>query len=136
MRSVARCMNTIAQKIDPSVIAFALDQSYSAVLMTDAYTGEGGHRIVFGNQAFLQMSGYSEEELLGKNPRIMQGPATNPEVIERLRQCVREGTFFKVQRLIIARMDGLIPLNGASQQYAILQARSRISFLYSKISAA
>lgn len=95
MRSVARSMNTIAQKIDPSVIAFALDQSYSAVLMTDAYTGEGGHRIVFVNQAFLQMSGYSEEELLGKNPRIMQGPATNPEVIERLRQCVREGTFFQ-----------------------------------------
>ena len=88
-------MNTIANHIDPSVIAFALDQSYNAVLVTDANTGEEGHRIIFVNQAFLRMTGYSEAELLGRNPNILQGPETNPEVIDRLRQSLREGTYFE-----------------------------------------
>ena len=64
-------MNTIANHIDPSVIAFALDQSYNAVLVTDANTGEEGHRIIFVNQAFLRMTGYSSEDLLGRNPSIL-----------------------------------------------------------------
>lgn len=88
-------MNTIASHIDPSMIAFALDQSYNAVLVTDANTGEAGHRIIFVNQAFLRMTGYSEEELLGRNPRILQGPETCPEVIARLRQSLQDGTYFK-----------------------------------------
>ncbi len=88
-------MNTIANHLDPSIIAFALDQSYNAVLLTDAHCGAGGHRIVFANQAFLQMTGYSKDELLGNNPRILQGPDTNPEVIDRLRQCLRDGTYFQ-----------------------------------------
>ncbi len=88
-------MNTIASHIDPSIIAFALDQSYNAVLLTDAYTGEGGHRIVFVNQAFSRMTGYSKEELLGRNPRLLQGPETNPQVIDRLRQSLRDGVFFQ-----------------------------------------
>lgn len=53
-------MNTIANHLDPSIIAFALDQSYNTVLLTDAHCGAGGHRIVFANQAFLQMTGYSK----------------------------------------------------------------------------
>ena len=88
-------MNTIANHIDPSVLAFALDQSYNAVLLTDAHSGEGGHRIVFVNHAFLQMTGYSEQELLGKNPRLLQGPNTNIEVISRLRQCLHDGVYFQ-----------------------------------------
>lgn len=88
-------MNTIASHIDPSVIAVALDQSYNAVLLTDANTGNEGPRIVFVNQAFMQMTGYSEEELIGKNPRILQGSATNPDVINRLRQCLHDGVYFQ-----------------------------------------
>ena len=86
-------MKTIASHIDPSVIALALDQSFNAVLLTDA--DEGEHRILYANQAFLRMTGYREDELLGRNARILQGPATNPEVIDRLRQCLRDGTHFQ-----------------------------------------
>lgn len=88
-------MNTINSQIDPSVIAFALDKSYNAVLLTDANPGKEGHRIVFVNQAFLRMTGYSEKELMGKNPRILQGPETDPVVIDRLRDCIRAGLFFQ-----------------------------------------
>lgn len=76
------------------MLALALDQSFNAVLMTDAISDKGGHRIVYVNAAFCRMTGYNEVELLGRNPRMLQGPATNPDVIERLRECLREGTYF------------------------------------------
>ncbi len=88
-------MKSITSHIDPSVIAQALDQSFNAALLTDANTGEGGHRILYANAAFLRMTGYSEEEILGQNPRILQGPETSTEVIKRLRQCLVDGTFFQ-----------------------------------------
>jgi diguanylate cyclase (GGDEF)-like protein/PAS domain S-box-containing protein len=94
-QNVAPGMNTIADHTDPNVIAFAFEQSYNAVLLTDANSGEDGHRIVFANQAFLRMTGYNEEELLGRNPRLLQGPATNPDVIDRLRHCLHDGTHFQ-----------------------------------------
>ena len=72
----------------------AMEQSFNAVMMTDAEPGPHGPRILYVNPAFCRMSGYSEEELLGRTPRILQGPATNPDVLARLRDCLRDGTFF------------------------------------------
>ena len=76
------------------MIGMALDQSFNAVLLTDGSLGKDGQRIVYANPAFCQMTGYSQQELLGLNPRILQGPATNPDVIERLRESLREGSYF------------------------------------------
>lgn len=87
-------MTNITHNIDPAMLEMALDQSFNAVLMTDANSGEGGYRIVYVNAAFCRMTGYSAGDLLGRNPRMLQGPATNPDVIERLRECLREGVYF------------------------------------------
>ena len=76
------------------MISMALDQSFNAVLLTDGDLGKEGQRIVYANPAFCQMTGYSQKELLGSTPRILQGQATNPDVIERLRQSLREGSYF------------------------------------------
>ena len=88
-------MASIYSHIELSVIAQALDQSFNAVLITDANTEDGGHRIVYVNAAFLRMTGYDECEVLGENPRILQGPETCDKVITRLRSCLAEGTFFQ-----------------------------------------
>ena len=87
-------MKSLPSHIDPAVLAMALEQSFNAVLLTDASPGQDGHRIVYANAAFSRMTGYTEQELLGRNPRTLQGPATNPDVIERLRVSLREGTYF------------------------------------------
>lgn len=87
-------MSPLSDNVDVAVLARALDQSFNAVLITDAAPGKDGHHIVYVNPAFCEMTGYSEAELLGRNPRFLQGPGTNPDVIERLRQCLREGTYF------------------------------------------
>ncbi|HAU58648.1 MAG TPA: GGDEF domain-containing protein [Comamonadaceae bacterium] len=87
-------MDNLTRHVQPHVIALALDQSFNAVLLTDASKGQDGHRIVYANEAFRRMTGYSEQELLGRNPRMLQGAGTNPDVIDRLRECLREGAYF------------------------------------------
>lgn len=87
-------MDNLPSHLDPHVIALALEQSFNAVLLTDASPGKDGHRMVYVNEAFRRMTGYSAQELLGSNPRMLQGPDTNPDVIDRLRQCLRDGTYF------------------------------------------
>lgn len=37
---------------------------------------------LYVNEAFKKKTGYSESDLLGKSPRILQGPKTNPFVIQ------------------------------------------------------
>lgn len=49
-----------------------------------------GHRIVFVNGAFTRMTGYTSEEVMGRGPKMLQGPDTDPVVLrhigDRLRQ--------------------------------------------------
>ena len=48
--------------------------------------------MIYVNPAFLAMTGYSEEESVGRNCRFLQGPTTSPEAIEELRDAVRNQT--------------------------------------------
>lgn len=44
--------------------------------------------IIFCNQAFMTLTGYSVDELIGHNCRLLQGPDTDPEAIDRLRRAI------------------------------------------------
>lgn len=44
--------------------------------------------IVFANRAFRRLTGYSEQEVLGRNCRLLQGPETAPEPIARIREAI------------------------------------------------
>jgi len=46
---------------------------------------EPGPRIVFVNQAFEQRTGYRQEEVLGRSPRMLQGPKTQRAELDRIR---------------------------------------------------
>ncbi|MEL7054542.1 MAG: PAS domain S-box protein [Cyanobacteria bacterium J06588_5] len=49
-----------------------------AVIITEAEPfDEPGPRILYVNDAFTQITGYQPEEVLGKTPRILQGPKTD-----------------------------------------------------------
>jgi len=47
--------------------------------------------IVFANDAFLALSGYPRDEILGRNCRFLQGPDTDPEAARRLAQAIADG---------------------------------------------
>lgn len=77
----------------PALLQQAIDQAFNAVMITDA--GETDHRIVYANPALCRMTGYALHELLGRDPRMLQGPQTSAQVIAELRGCLADGRFFK-----------------------------------------
>jgi len=61
-----------------------------AVMITEAEPfDEPGPRILYVNEAFTKMTGYTAEEVIGKTPRILQGPKTDMQEVKRLSECMR-----------------------------------------------
>jgi PAS domain S-box-containing protein len=48
-----------------------------------------GNPIVFANDAFLKLSGYRMEEVLGQQPYFMNGPDTDPDDVARFQEALR-----------------------------------------------
>ncbi len=44
--------------------------------------------IVFANDSFCRLTGYTREEVLGRNCRFLQGPETDPATIDRIRDAI------------------------------------------------
>lgn len=72
----------------------SLEQAYNPALITDANFEHGGPNILYANPAFCKMTGYSQDELRGKNPRFLQGERTDKRVIAQLREAISSGQFF------------------------------------------
>ena len=45
--------------------------------------------VVFANDAFCRLSGYTRDEILGRNCRFLQGPQTDPDTVRRIRAAVK-----------------------------------------------
>ncbi len=61
--------------------------------------------LVFCNPAFLEMTGYAAEELLGRNCRVLQGPNTDPAAKRAIRDALAEERSVAVE-IINYRKDG------------------------------
>src|SRR5918998_1382243 len=64
----------------------AMRHAREAVLITTAQLDPPGPEIVFVNEGFCRMTGYSREEVIGETPRILQGPKTDRAQLDRLRR--------------------------------------------------
>jgi diguanylate cyclase (GGDEF)-like protein/PAS domain S-box-containing protein len=47
--------------------------------------------IIFSNEAFQRRTGYSDAEIVGRSMRVLHGPGTDPAVVERLLESMRDG---------------------------------------------
>lgn len=72
--------------------------AHDAVVITTADL-ENGPEIIYVNKAFTRISGYEQSEIVGKTPRILQGPDTDKEVLARLRRNLENGRPFKDELL-------------------------------------
>jgi len=62
-----------------------IKNSSDLILITEAEPFHWpGPRIVFANDALLQLTGYTIEEVIGQTPRMFHGPDTNPETAHRI----------------------------------------------------
>ena len=68
------------------------ENSFDSVLVTDA-TPQG--QIIFANKAFKKLTGHDPASVIGKTPRILQGPGTDKKVIERLASALKSGGRFE-----------------------------------------
>jgi PAS domain S-box-containing protein len=67
----------------------AVRRTRMPMLVTDATLP--GNPIVFANQSFVDLSGYTMDELLGQDPHFMNGERTDPEAIRRYEAAIVEG---------------------------------------------
>jgi PAS domain S-box-containing protein len=83
----------------------AAQVSRSAMMLTDAELDEPGPMILWVNDAFEELSGYTADEVVGRNPRFLQGPATDRAVLAELRRLLEAGEDFEGEA-INYRADG------------------------------
>jgi PAS domain S-box-containing protein len=72
----------------------ATKHDYDSILITELNLEKPGPRIVYVNDGFTKMTGYSREEVIGKTPRILQGEKTDRHVLDRLKKRLIDGQAF------------------------------------------
>jgi PAS domain S-box-containing protein len=90
------------QNLMKRMLENAMEHSFHGIMITKA---EPGYPVVYVNDAFAEITGYSSEEILGKSPAILQGPKTDRAVLDRLNQALAEGRLFHGEA-INYRKDG------------------------------
>ncbi|RZI54615.1 MAG: PAS domain S-box protein [Pseudomonas sp.] len=65
----------------------AVRATRTPMLITDPRQDD--NPIVFANAAFYQLTGYAAEDVVGRNCRFLQGPATNEDHIAMVREAIR-----------------------------------------------
>jgi len=61
--------------------------------------------IVYASQGFLNLTGYTLDQILGRNCRFLQGPETDPKAVEHIRNAIEQGNDMSVC-LLNYRVDG------------------------------
>ncbi len=76
-----------------------------SVLITDANLHGNGPSIIYANPAFEKMTGWTMQEVIGKTPRILQGPNTEYNIFSDLKEKLERGETWS-GRTINYRKDG------------------------------
>ncbi|TCK64821.1 PAS domain S-box-containing protein [Winogradskyella wandonensis] len=67
----------------------ALESASNGILITDAQKPD--NPIIYCNNAFIELTGYSREEVIGKNCRFLQGEDRKQEELDKLRKAIKLG---------------------------------------------
>jgi PAS domain S-box-containing protein len=81
----------------------AMSQGRLAVCLTDP--AQEDNPIVFANDAFVALTGYSESEILGRNCRFLQGAKSETMAVEKIRDAIKNRSNTVVE-LLNYRKDG------------------------------
>jgi len=103
----ARDVTTNKQEVERlRLLESVITNTSDAILITEAEPiNDPGPRIIFANEAFTRMTGYKASEVVGKNPRLLQGPDTDPKVLAKIRAALEKWEPVEVE-IINYRKDG------------------------------
>ena len=90
MKSIEKTLND--SKLSISVLKGLVEYSFDSILVTDASQQA---KIIYANKAFKDLTGYSPDDVIGKTPKILQGPATDKKIITHLSNALKKGKRFE-----------------------------------------
>ncbi len=100
-RDAARAAGAAAEL--QAMVRQGLDGAPTGIVVVEAHLPDTP--IVYVNDAFGEMTGYSRAEALGRNPRFLHGPLTDAGVMDRVRRDVAAG-IRSTHRVLNYRKDG------------------------------
>ena len=87
-------MNDKRDALTSPLFSTLADIAFSSVMVTRATDDHGASEIVYVNDRFTDLTGYTLEEVKGKTPGMLQGPKTDREVLQSLDRELSEGRVF------------------------------------------
>jgi PAS domain S-box-containing protein len=81
----------VATNNEVRLLKLAVQHASDSVLVTDAMRTHPRARIVYANPAFEQMTGYELSEVIGRTPRILEGPDTSRTAMDALCTAMARG---------------------------------------------
>jgi diguanylate cyclase (GGDEF)-like protein/PAS domain S-box-containing protein len=122
-RDELQCMAVNVSQVDRDIaqrrlLSAAVEASNDLVVITDPT-----FMIEYVNRAFVQVTGYEPDEVLGRHPRFMQGRETPGAALDRMRARMRAGRAVRAE-LVNYRKDGsafwielsVVPVTGGDGQ--------------------
>lgn len=88
--------------VDTATLAKVIEASSIGMIVTDASADQ---TVLYANEAFLRMTGYLREEIVGHNCRFLQGAETNRDAVAEIAEALRERREVSVE-LVNYRKDG------------------------------
>ena len=73
--------------IIPQILTQILDGSVNGITLSDP--DQDDNPIVYANKAFEQITGYSNEETVGRNCRFLQGQERDQEELQKIRDAIK-----------------------------------------------
>jgi PAS domain S-box-containing protein len=113
-------MNHSKELLESPLFKTVADLAFESVMVTEATADHKNSVIIYVNQAFSNLTGYSADEVIGKTPGLLQGPETESGVKDRLSEDLKnnrtfhgntinyrkDGSAFTIEWKIAPVMDG------------------------------
>ena len=91
-------------EIEVKLLYECLESAGDIVVVTAAQRdAQGNHPILYVNRAFEERTGYTRAEVIGRDARLLQGPATEPAMVQRLHQALGRWEPVKVEMVNYTR---------------------------------
>ena len=116
-----------------NVFKSLVDNTNDVIMVMDSTPlEEGGPFIVYVNPAFERLLGYTTDEIVGQNPKVLQGPDTDDSTRENIREAMASGERIRTQILNYTKdghplwMDiNIVPIFNEQGQLAYFAAIER-----------
>jgi diguanylate cyclase (GGDEF)-like protein/PAS domain S-box-containing protein len=83
-----------------------VNQANDAIIVAELDPNrDGGFKIIYANEAFERIFGYAKEEVIGRSPRMLQGPGTSLGIIQEISKAVHKGEAIR-RRILNYGRDG------------------------------